>query len=282
MVLHARSVIGTPTPPSSRPKLRQVRVLLAHEVGVATNEERGRYRSSDPKRVLDDARAAAAYGVAAGKPWEYSWMLGRDGAVFTQAGEYRAAHCLNFNAESAGVIFLNALGLAPTEAQIEAWWFLRGHAVDLGVLAADHEVWPHYRYRATSCPGVLATTPGARWNAPSGDPGARLGHLIDALTVPAVLPPPLPAPDPDPIPSPLPEVFRMLIIVGNDANHSDPRRWVWDGGSVMRLLTSEADYNRLLERDRVGLVKLHPAFSTLASPFWMSASELREYGQVAA
>ncbi len=44
MVLHARSVIGTPTPPSSRPKLRQVRVLLAHEVGVATNEERGRYR----------------------------------------------------------------------------------------------------------------------------------------------------------------------------------------------------------------------------------------------
>jgi len=29
-------------------------------------------------------------------------------------------------------------------------------------------------------------------------------------------------------------------------------------------------------------VKLHPAFSTLASPFWMSASELREYGQIAA
>ena len=99
MVLHARSVIGTPTPPASRPKLRQVRVLLAHEVGVATNEERGLYRSADPKRVLDDARAAAAYGVAAGKPWEYSWMLGRDGAVFTQAGKYRAAHCLNFNAE---------------------------------------------------------------------------------------------------------------------------------------------------------------------------------------
>ena len=277
MVLHARSVIGTPTPPASRPKLRQVRVLLAHEVGVATNEERGRYRSSDPKRVLDDARAAAAYGVAAGKPWEYSWMLGRDGSVFTQAGEFRASHCLNFNDESAGVIFLNALDLPPTAAQIDAWWFLRGHAVDIGVLAPDHEVWPHYRYRATSCPGVLATPPGVRWAAPSGDPGARLGHLIDALVIPAVPAPPAPAPDP----TPAPEVLRMLIIVGNDADRSDPRRWVWDGGTVMRLLTSEADYQRLIDRQTVGLVKLHPYFSTLQSPFWMSAGELREYGQVA-
>ncbi len=73
----------------------------------------------------------------------------------------------------------------------------------------------------------------------------------------------------------------MLIIVGNDANRSDPRRWVWDGGTVMRLLTSEADYQRLIDRQTVGLVKLHPYFSTLQSPFWMPAAELREYGQAA-
>ena len=277
MQLHPRSNIGTPEPPAARPKLRRVGWLLAHEVGVATHPEKGRYRSADPDRVLDDARAAASFGIAAGKTWEYSWMLGRDGSIFTQAGEFRASHCLNFNDQAAGVIFLNALGVPPTEAQIEAWWFLRGHAVDLGVLAPDHLAMPHYAFRATSCPGVLATPPGARWDAPSGDPGARLGQLIDALIVPRVPDPP--APEPPPIPAP--EVTRMLIIVGNDANHADPRRWVWDGGSVMRLLSNEADYRRLLDRQAVGLVKLHPAFSTLSSPFWMPAAELREYGQAA-
>mgnify|MGYP000860993173 CR=1 FL=1 len=87
-------------------------------------------------------------------------------------------------------------------------------------------------------------------------------------------PPATPVFDP---PSPQ-EAFRMLIIVGNKKNQQDPRRWAWDGGTAMRLLRSEADYNRLLDRQAAGLVKLHPAFSTLASPFWMEAAELAEYG----
>lgn len=70
----------------------------------------------------------------------------------------------------------------------------------------------------------------------------------------------------------------MLIIVGNKKNPQDPRRWVWDGGATMRLLRSEADYNRLRDRQAAGLVKLHPSFSTLGSPFWMEAGELAEYG----
>lgn len=110
---------------------------------------------------------------------------------------------------------------------------------------------------------------------------ARIGQFDGIVTAARALVEPAPEPPTTPDPLPAPEVLRMLIIVGNDANRSDPRRWVWDGGSVMRLLTSEADYNRLLQRDRSGLVKLHPSFSTLGSPFWMSASELREYGQAA-
>lgn len=196
ITVHPRSKIGTPEPSPSRAKLRGVGWLLAHEVGVATKLNGGRYRSSDPDVVLDDAKAAAAYGVAAGKPWEYNWMLGRDGSIFTQAGEFVAAHCLDFNRLSAGVIWLNALGLGPTDAQVESWWFLRGHAVDIGVLAADHQVAPHYRFRATSCCGVLAKPPGAAWNSPTGE--GRVGDLIDRLTIPTI---PDPAPQEDDMPS---------------------------------------------------------------------------------
>jgi len=187
-VIFPRSVIGTPEPPATRRKLDRVGVVLAHEVGVNTSPS-GRYRSSDPARVLDDARAAAAYGISAGKSWEYSYMIGLDGSVFTQAGEYMAAHCLNFNGESAGVIFLNATDVPANDAQVAAWFEVRAHMVAIGTLSADHEAWPHYRYRSTSCPGLRAVAPGMSWPSPTGE--GRLGNLIPALiTAPSPPPPP--------------------------------------------------------------------------------------------
>lgn len=71
----------------------------------------------------------------------------------------------------------------------------------------------------------------------------------------------------------------MFIIVGNSDDRSDPRRWVWDGAVGMRLLTSEQQYTEIVNRANVGLVKLHPAFSTLGDPFWMSTAERATYGQ---
>lgn len=269
MTVYPRSKIGTPEPSPSRRKLVRVGWLLAHEVGVNTRPG-GRYRSDDPATVLDDAKAAATYGVAAGKPWEYNWMIGRDGSIFTQAGEYVAAHCLAFNTQSAGVIWLNALGLAPTAAQIESWWFLRGHAVDIGVLAADHQVAPHYRFRATSCCGVLANPPGKAWDSPTGE--GRTGDLIDALTIPTI-PDPAPVPPPDHPAADLED--DMHIIVGRLANPADPRRWAWNGINV-RWIRDEAEFWRLY-KSPLAVFKLHPDFADLANPYLMSDEDINRY-----
>jgi hypothetical protein len=173
-----RSLIGTPEPPASRRRLMRVGVLLSHEVGVKTSPT-GRYRSAMPEHVLSDARAAATYGISAGKTWEYNYMLGRDGTIFEQAGEFMGAHCLNFNPDSVGVIWLNATDEPPTPAQIDSWWWLRDHLVEIGLLDAMHLAVPHYRYRTTGCCGILAEPPGQAWNSPTGQ--GRLGNLIPAL-----------------------------------------------------------------------------------------------------
>jgi hypothetical protein len=117
---HPRAVIGVPEPPASRPRLRGVRWLLAHEVGVDTPPT-GRYRSADPARVLDDARAVADYGASSGRTWEYTGMIGLDGSRFTQAGEYVAAVCRNLNADSAGLVFLNAVDVPVNAALVASW-----------------------------------------------------------------------------------------------------------------------------------------------------------------
>ena len=128
-MIHPRSTIGTPNPPSTRLRLRNLSVLLAHEVGVNTPAT-GRYRSKDAARVLSDARAIGSYAISVNKTWEYSYLIGLNGEIFTQAGEYQAAHCLNFNQKSGAVLFLNALDVPLTAEQIESWYVIRRHMVD--------------------------------------------------------------------------------------------------------------------------------------------------------
>jgi|GEM_PF-7119815 len=193
-MIHARSVIGTPTPPPYRYRLQRAGVLLAHEVGVNTSAT-GRYRSNDPARVLSDARAAAAYGISTDRPWEYSYMIGLDRSIFTQAGEYMAAHCRNFNTDSAAVLFLNATDVPVNAGQIDAWHELRAHMVAQGTLAEGHVVAPHYRYRSTGCPGIRAEAPGAAWPSPTGE--GRLGNLIPALANTPTPPTPPPTDEDD-------------------------------------------------------------------------------------
>jgi hypothetical protein len=229
---YPRSTIGTPTPPATRPRLDRVRVMLAHEVGVLNT---ARYRSTDPARVLDDARAAAAYGISAGKTWEYQYMIGLDGSVFTQAGEYRASHCLNFNSESAGVIFLNALDVATNAAQIVAWHELRTFMVDDGILHPDHVVAPHYRYRSTSCPGLRAEAPSKAWASPTGQ--GRLGNLIPAL----VTPPPPPPPPHEIVP---PHSTGDVEMIALDYTHPTTKQWTcltWTGSHLSHVTNGHAD-----------------------------------------
>jgi hypothetical protein len=98
--------------------------------------------------------------------------------------------------------------------------------------------------------------------------GGSFRDRVDAWLTPAPPPPPTPLED-----------RKMFVIVGNNDDRSDARRWVWDGATSMRLLTSEQAYRDLLNRAQVGLLKMHPLFSSLADPFWMSGVERAEYGQ---
>lgn len=124
----------------------------------------------------------------------------------------------------------------------------------------------HGEYVATGCPGT-----GLQAQVVLGEFSPRW----------SLLPPPKPEipPPPPPVPTPPSEEFRMFIIVGNDDNRTDARRWVWDGATSMRLLASEADFQALQNRAAVGLCKLHPSFASLADPFWMTSVERSLYGQ---
>lgn len=250
MQIVPRSVIGTPEPPTTRPRLSERRWLLAHEVGVDTPPN-GRYRSADPARVLDDARAAAAFGISTDRPWEYNFFIGLDGTVFEQAGTYRAAHCANWNDESAGVLLMNASDVPATAAQIASWWSLRDWMVAVGMLVPGHQAVPHYRFRSTSCCGIQAEVPGPAWNSPTGQ--GRLGNLIPALLTRPTPPPPPPEDSTmyyltSPKPGTLPDLIWTAGKVYGIASVKDAETFLASG--AIKLSVSEAQYNEIVKWSR--------------------------------
>ena len=252
MIIVPRSVIGTPTPPATRPRLTDRRWLLAHEVGVKTPPN-GRYRSADPARVLDDARAAAAYGISTDRPWEYNFFIGLDGTVFEQGGNVVAAHCLNWNEESAGVLFLNASDVQVNPAQVRSWWALRDHMVSISMLVPGHQSVPHYRFRTTSCCGINAEVPGPTWNSPTGQ--GRLGNLIPALLVRPTPPPPPPLPEASdmyyltsPKPGVMPDLIWTSGTVYGIASIADAEAFLQAG--AVRLTLSQAQYDEIVSNSR--------------------------------
>jgi hypothetical protein len=159
--------------------LRPVGVLMVHYTGVKD-------RAGKPDIAL--AQQAADYGAHAGKTWEYNYMIGRNGWVFEQAGRYKAAHCLNHNDDSIGVLCLVGIGY-PTPGEpgaardhlAEAFRALRYWLVEQGRLLAIHTVEPHYGWRSTACPGPLAGPPGEP--KIGGGPEGRSGDVCWPFTV---------------------------------------------------------------------------------------------------
>ncbi|MEY2580530.1 MAG: peptidoglycan recognition protein [Ilumatobacteraceae bacterium] len=125
---------------------------------------------NNPTQDLAYAKSVARYGKAAGKTWEYNYLIGLGGNVYEQAGGFMAAHCLNFNKQSYGVLFMNGIGVEPTDAQVEAFQWLVNTLHAFGSLAVDAEIVPHYHYRSTACPGLtLADKPGKAIRTVTGE-----------------------------------------------------------------------------------------------------------------
>lgn len=99
---------------------------------------------------------------------------------------------------------------------------------------------------------------------------------IRALAAPA---PAVPAPLPLPLPPSMSTEDAMLIIVGRDANRSDPRRWVWNGVSI-HFIPDESTFVQFYGDTDLSVFKgkMDPRFKTLAAPFWMDDATLRSFG----
>lgn len=218
LVIVPRAVIGV-ADPGNRARLADgLGYLVGHYPGVAGYH--------DPAKDYEYAEMVARYGAAAGKTWEYNYLIGLGGTVFEQAGDRLAAHCLNFNPSSYGVLLMAGIGVSPTRAMIDAFRDLRHELAASGKLRMDHVVGPHYMFRSTACCGTqLAVAPGKAWTSPTGQ--GRVGALIDPLLEPWT-------------PTPILEDFDMIAL---DLNPGSPG-WVrvtWNGIDLA-WVQGEADH----------------------------------------
>jgi peptidoglycan hydrolase-like protein with peptidoglycan-binding domain len=112
-------------------------------------------------------RSIQVYAQSKGKPNEYNYVVDQAGRIFEYAGIYRAAHCLNYNDQSYGVLFLNGLTEPTNPRQIDAFRWLRDQwLVPNGYVSNSARTVPHKDLATqtshTPCPGQLIM---AQWDA---------------------------------------------------------------------------------------------------------------------
>jgi hypothetical protein len=152
----ARKEIGLPETVRSsddtpRPPLSNERWVTYHYTGVSSRS----YNTAD---VAAEVRRIQAE-FSSTKPFEYNYVIGQadDDAIYEFAGTFQAAHSGGENADSFGVLFLNAVGEPLTPAQIKKAQWLRDVLIFTGALRAQPEQRPHQLMpgAATACPGDL-------------------------------------------------------------------------------------------------------------------------------
>jgi hypothetical protein len=95
---------------------------------------------------------------------EYNYVIHQDGRIAEFSGKYQAAHCRGYNHRAYGVLFLNGVGEACTDAQVESWHWLVDVLVWVGDVSPNVLTAPHRQVARTACPGAV----GARWNDLTG------------------------------------------------------------------------------------------------------------------
>lgn len=214
-----RATIGCPDP-GGRTRLPKVDLVVAHYTGVAgTSRYLGASGPASYTADLADAKSVAAYGKVAGKTWEYNYILGASGAIFEQAGDRQAAHCLGINGRSIGVLWMLGEGREPTPQMIGAWWGLLDHLTAEGRVSPAAELAPHYRYRATSCPGRTLADPPGRWTPRAPNNEGSAGELRVELRARPTAPAPAPTlPGGGSMTQPAPDPTRVTVTSWTLAN----------------------------------------------------------------
>lgn len=137
---------GTPRPP-----LANERWVTFHYTGVSS---RGYTTADVATEVL---RIQEVFSST--KPFEYNYVIGQteDSAIYEFAGKFQAAHSAGENADSFGILFLNAVGEPLTATQIAKAQWLRDVLIFVGSLQVNPDQRPH-RWMpgaATACPGDI-------------------------------------------------------------------------------------------------------------------------------
>lgn len=198
-----RATIGVPAPTPGRPLLgKNLKYLLTHYTGSPGY--------SDPTKDLEYAKRVASYGIVANKPYEYNYLIGLGGTIFEQAGSYKAAHCLNFNDKSYGVLLMLGIGVLPSSEMIDAYLWLCAQLEGVGAVDFLYARVPHYRFRSTGCPGAtIAQLPGRSWLSPTGE--GSLGDLHSEFLAHWMPPAPPTPPSED-------DMDYVIFDVNNDVN----------------------------------------------------------------
>lgn len=126
---------------TNRPRLaRGLGLILCHYTGTNV-----KYAGKDPIPVIKS--------IDRWKANEYNYVISQDGRVWEFAGEFQAAHCKGFNETAYGVLFLNGVGEPCTDAQVEAFNWLKGCLEWVGAVQVNPWVLGHFQVAATACPG---------------------------------------------------------------------------------------------------------------------------------
>jgi hypothetical protein len=136
--------------------------MTAHYPGWTTSSGWGELIVTDSQKAkyMHDMQR---YAEAAGKSYEYNYVIFMDGCVQEYAGIYLAAHSAGENAISIGVQFVNNVEELGTDAQVYAFQWLRDVWLKKQnmVIPQLYIVTPHRNMpgAATACPGDNSIMP---------------------------------------------------------------------------------------------------------------------------
>lgn len=120
----------------------RIPLIVCHYTGV-----KRRYAEADT--------AAVIRGLERWKPGEYNYVIDQRGFIWEFSGEYQGAHAKGYNDRSYGVLFLNGIEEAVTDAQVRAFKGLTGALMWTQRVQPGAWVIGHREIAPTACPGPV-------------------------------------------------------------------------------------------------------------------------------
>jgi hypothetical protein len=126
------------------------RPLLQRELGLVICHHTGNKGTYHGKDVAKSIRAINRW-----KPSEYNYVIALDGTIVEFAGAHVGAHCTGRNSTSYGILFLNSVNDACTDAQVESYRWLIGCLKWTKAISPGAWQVQHGQVAATACPGRI-------------------------------------------------------------------------------------------------------------------------------